>query len=247
MPGAEALDAVDGRRCWFERLCYAAEAGEWTLLRGAGSQGLGVPMGAERTSPAVASLSSVVRHNLMHWTAVDADAGEALDAADGVMVVPGTTVLFNRFKPDNVHHVLHDDLLPLYYTLLETGLLDRPAALLALDIFDPTSGVEFEALYRLLGTGAGANRTLLHHRRDLAVGKGLVCFEKVVVGLSKRSVWCGLPRRPKTCMDSYGGTAGISTGSTGCRGRWRCRAPQRRGSGGGRCGALPTLWRRGWA
>lgn len=30
--------------------------------------------------------------------------------------------LFKRFKPDNIMHVLHDDLLPLFHTLNEVGL-----------------------------------------------------------------------------------------------------------------------------
>ena len=32
-------------------------------------------------------------------------------------ILPDRLIIFKRFKPDNLMHVLHDDVLPLYFTL----------------------------------------------------------------------------------------------------------------------------------
>lgn len=83
-----------------------------------------VNLPSKRTSNAIVSLSGVSRHSAMLWTFSDADADAAL-AGRTIYYLSGTTTLIHRFKPDNIMHLLHDDLLPIYSTLAgDGGVLD---------------------------------------------------------------------------------------------------------------------------
>jgi hypothetical protein len=103
----------------------------------------GVP--ADRFAPALVTLGGVQDHNLLHFSFVDAPAAAVLDivvkgaesnrrkkggggegnndgvggVSGGVKVVTGPVLLLYRFKPDNIMHTIHDDVLPAIQTALE--------------------------------------------------------------------------------------------------------------------------------
>ena len=68
------------------------------------------------------SLSSVERHNIqyLHYDDVPASALQAVLDGRPLWMVKGPSHLFRRFKPDNIMHAIHDDVLPLYATLRAT-------------------------------------------------------------------------------------------------------------------------------
>jgi protein O-mannose beta-1,4-N-acetylglucosaminyltransferase len=72
-----------------------------------------------RFQPALVSLSSAERHNIqyLHYDDLPASALETVLAGRPLWMVGGLSHLFRRFKPDNVMHAVHDDILPLFSTL----------------------------------------------------------------------------------------------------------------------------------
>jgi hypothetical protein len=115
-------DSVDTRRCYAERMCVvkgelAAVIGPETVLEG-------VP--DDRFNPALLTLGSVQRHNVLHASFVDIPSG-VITSAPRVWVVRSPTLVMARFMPSNIMHALHDDVLPALHTLREIGIDGREA------------------------------------------------------------------------------------------------------------------------
>lgn len=90
--------------------------------------------------------------------------------------------LISRFKPDNIMHVIHDDLLPLYvtYSKICEGDVYKCTSKYRLAFLDGANPGPYYDWY-----------TLLSDKEPMFLDKEekMVCFEKVRVGLSKESVW----------------------------------------------------------
>jgi len=73
---------------------------------------------SDRFDPALLDMSTVANHSGQYFNYADvlAMTAEQLLGAS-TRLVGGTSLIFRRFHPDNLMHVLHDDLLPLYDTL----------------------------------------------------------------------------------------------------------------------------------
>ena len=73
---------------------------------------------SDRFDPTLLDLSTVANHSGQYFNYADvpATAADRLLGSD-TRVVDGQSLIFNRFHPGNLMHVLHDDLLPLYDTL----------------------------------------------------------------------------------------------------------------------------------
>ncbi|XDV39776.1 hypothetical protein PO909_008965 [Leuciscus waleckii] len=94
--------------------------------------------------------------------------------------VPDVTLILNRFNPDNLMHIFHDDLLPIYYTMQQYSDLDDEARLVFMEGWG--EGAHFD-LYRLLSS----KQPLL--KMQLKTFGKLMCFTKSYVGLSKMTTW----------------------------------------------------------
>ncbi|EDQ90956.1 uncharacterized protein MONBRDRAFT_31627 [Monosiga brevicollis MX1] len=170
----------DHRSCAFDHLCYDRNVDQFVFLRGPDSLAIGLsPRGPE---PLI-SLSSVERHNVQHWDFVDVDVDYLSTVSnDDIELVTVPALLYRRFKPDNIMHALHDDMLPLFATLLETwGVGRQDVQLVALDPFPSVLGTS--PLLDHLTT-----RPALH-LRDLSPQTRFVCFQRAHMGLSKRTTW----------------------------------------------------------
>lgn len=97
--------------------------------------------------------------------------------------IKGKTLIFSRFKADNLMHLLHDDIIPLYFTLDEIG--SKQISHLFLDdmwpqVFDSTlqfSQNIYSSLFpRLLS-------------KDQMSDNIIYCFEEAFVGLTKSMTW----------------------------------------------------------
>ena len=98
-----------------------------------------------------------------------------------------SSLIFKRFNPDNVMHVLHDDLLPVYHTLLmHAGIAAEDAAApfdLQLVMMEGWPPGPYMDLYQLL---TSFKPLLLG---DLVEGGRPVCFQEAYVGVSKATTW----------------------------------------------------------
>ena len=98
-----------------------------------------------------------------------------------------TTIILSRFKPDNIMHVLHDDVIPLHYTL--RLLLPKSDAkggydvrLLFMDDFDAHHS---EMLYKIFSSYP------IMHKVSLVTDfpHKLLCFNDAYAGLSRYTTW----------------------------------------------------------
>ncbi|MEW8547448.1 MAG: glycosyltransferase family 61 protein, partial [Candidatus Thiodiazotropha sp.] len=99
-------------------------------------------------------------------------------------------LLFNRFKPDNLMHVLHDDILPLYMTLKLISVVDgknhidiRNKPETKLVFFEGWEEGEFSQLYQLFSSNPIITKESLKSK-----GK-VICFRDAYTGVSKSTVW----------------------------------------------------------
>ena len=204
-------DSARTRSCRFKNLCYWPSNDEFLFFHGPETAIDGLP--TQRFDPAFLDLSSVSDHNTQHFEYTDLPAStlrprprtkekEFEESFRVGAYERGRHVVFNRFNPGNFMHVLHDDLLPIYFTLRQNQLIDCLTTgckyrLVAVDRHNDDDGSAYIDLYRLLVPFDDGILT----RKDLIqlgggggggggdAGSNLVCFEDAIVGLSKLSTW----------------------------------------------------------
>ncbi|XP_014664185.1 PREDICTED: protein O-linked-mannose beta-1,4-N-acetylglucosaminyltransferase 2-like [Priapulus caudatus] len=167
------------RLCWVHNLCYLPQQNEFVVFRGNKSRYHGVP--DDRFSPALQDFSSVRNHGANHFNFAE----YPLEAARNfnVQVVPGVTLAFNRFKPDNLMHAIHDDLLPMYETLLvDMQVPDVGAHDVRLAFMEGWDPGEYRQLYEIFSP----HRPVYRNELDW---NAMVCFEKVHAGLSRATTF----------------------------------------------------------
>ncbi len=166
------------RICRFDYLCYCTEAEEFVFFHSNASVML-PNLGPRRFQPALLDLSSVEDHNTQYFNFLELPAA-ALKFMPKPVFVPDVTLILNRFNPDNLMHIFHDDLLPIYYTMQQYSDLDDEARLVFMEGW--SEGSHFD-LYRLLSS----KQPLL--KEQLKTFGKLMCFTKSYVGLSKMTTW----------------------------------------------------------
>ncbi|KAK6326434.1 hypothetical protein J4Q44_G00020790 [Coregonus suidteri] len=166
------------RICRFDYLCYCAEAEEFVFFHSNSSFML-PNLGPRRFQPALLDLSSVEDHNTQYFNFLELPAA-ALKFMPKPVFIPDVTLILNRFNPDNLMHVFHDDLLPIFYTMRQYSDLDDEARLVFMEGWG--EGAHFD-LYRLLSS----KQPLL--KEQLRKFGKLMCFTKSYVGLSKMTTW----------------------------------------------------------
>uniref|UniRef100_UPI00398F82F3 protein O-linked-mannose beta-1,4-N-acetylglucosaminyltransferase 2 n=1 Tax=Pristiophorus japonicus TaxID=55135 RepID=UPI00398F82F3 len=166
------------RICRFESLCYSTEAEEFVFFHSNASVLL-PNLGSRRFQPALLDLSSVEDHTTQYFNFVELPVA-ALKFMQKPVFVPDVALIMNRFNPDNLMHIFHDDLLPIYYTMQQFPDLDQDSRLVFMEGWN--EGLHFD-LYKLL-----SNKQPLLREQLKSLGK-LLCFTKSYVGLSKMTTW----------------------------------------------------------
>ena len=175
------------RMCYFHNLCYLPDVDEFVFLHGNRSAYIGIP--DNRYDPALLDMSSVMDHNTQYFNYMDADAAKMQSVVDDAIVVKQTSLVFRRFHPDNLMHVLHDDLLPLFHTVSTLPFARSPGSnsLLPFDLqlvfmegWDPGP---FEDLYNTFSSAKP-----LYKSSMLSV-EFPTCFREAYVGISKSTTW----------------------------------------------------------
>ncbi|XP_029445235.1 protein O-linked-mannose beta-1,4-N-acetylglucosaminyltransferase 2 isoform X2 [Rhinatrema bivittatum] len=166
------------RICRFESLCYSTEAEEFVFFHSNASVML-PSLGSRRFQPALLDLSSVEDHNTQYFNFVELPVA-ALKFMPKPVFVPDVALILNRFNPDNLMHVFHDDLLPIFYTMQQFSDLDSESRLFFMEGWN--EGLHFD-LYKAL---TGKQPLLKEQLKTLG---RLLCFTKSYVGLSKITTW----------------------------------------------------------
>ncbi|XP_077347607.1 protein O-linked-mannose beta-1,4-N-acetylglucosaminyltransferase 2 [Lithobates pipiens] len=181
------------RVCRFESLCFSTEAEEFVFFHSNSS--IMLPnLGARRFQPALLDLSSVDDHNTQYFNFVELPAA-ALKFMPKPVFVPDVALIMNRFNPDNLMHVFHDDLLPIFYTMQQFPDLDMDSRLFFMEGWG--EGSHFD-LYKFM-----SNKQPLLKEQLKTLGR-LLCFTKAYVGLTKITTWYQYgfvqPQGPKANM-----------------------------------------------
>ena len=182
------------RICKFRNLCYHPLYDEYIFFHGPRTVLSGVPR--KRFDPALLDLSSVADHNIHYFNFVDFPI-TSLESFGNISFLEGTSVVFHRFMPDNIMHVIHDDLLPMYHTLRQFSFgsqsVDLNISLVMMEDWDP--GPYFD-LYGLF-----TNKMPLL-KKDLKQKNSMTCFLNAVVGITKATTWYqygfSIPQGPLT-------------------------------------------------
>lgn len=172
------------RQCRFKNLCYSKETDNFIFIYHENdSWEAGIPV--DRFSPALVDLSSVSNHNKFYFNYVElphTSLGNFLENKT-LTVIKGRTLIFGRFKPDNIMHLIHDDILPAYFT---NGELNALNSFFFYDQWPSNSHPDFSyshVLYRLLFENIS-----IFVKSDF-LENGLICFEEAFVGISKKTTW----------------------------------------------------------
>lgn len=176
------------RMCYFHNLCYLPDVDEFVFLHGNHSAYVGTP--DNRYDPTLLDMSSVTDHNTQYFNYMDTDAAKMQSVVAGAMVVEQTSLIFRRFHPDNLMHVLHDDLIPLFHTIStlpfvkntgqNSSLLPFNLQLVFMEGWDPGP---FEDLYNTFSSAKP-----LYKANMLSVDYP-TCFREAYVGISKYTTW----------------------------------------------------------
>ena len=169
------------RICKFRYLCYHPIEDEYLFFHGPETIIHGVP--SDRFNPALLDMSSVEDHNTQYFNYVDYPA-YSIDNFPNVTVIDDFSLIFHRFNPENIMHVFHDDLLPLYHTLRQFSRdmlsVDLGFTLVMMD--GRNEGTHFD-LYKLF-----TKKTLIL-KKELQKANHLTCFRHGVIGISKYTTW----------------------------------------------------------
>ena len=171
------------RICRFHNLCYFPKEDDFVFFHSPHSVVSGVP--ADRFSPTLLDMSSVHDHNMQYFNYVDLPASQA----GGLQIdfVDNLSLIYRRFNPDNLMHVIHDDLLPMYNTLQmilgnATGGRSEPFDI-QLVFMEGWSPGDYINLYEIFSTQKPVFKS------DLQSQSHITCFRDAYVGITKATTW----------------------------------------------------------
>ena len=166
--------------CHFHNLCYYSSYKDFVFVHGTDS----LVEGLHEGNVNILDLSSVDGHNKFSFSFVDVLSEKFQNVT--VQWVNETSLIFSRFKPDNLMHVLHDDILPLHHTVRWVSFMSGQVVS-SLDVqlvfMDDWGESEFDSMYEALTDLAPV------HKLDLDNSDQLVCFSDSFVGISKATTW----------------------------------------------------------
>ena len=169
------------RMCRFKNLCYNPMQDQFVFVHGDESVYHGLP--DDRFDPALLDLSTVQDHNMQYFNYVDLPLSSLAHFNVNMVEIP--SVIMKRFHPDNIMHVLHDDLLPLYHTLMMlTGEIDENSNFdFQLVFMEGWESGLFLHLYKLFSPYEPL------FKMDIQKHNNLTCFKNAYFGLLKDTLW----------------------------------------------------------
>lgn len=194
------------RRCKFRNLCYKADTKEFLVILDGKSFMSGVP--SDRFRPALAEISSVNDHNRYYFNYVEvlSQSFEKMRQQYKIHYVTDDTIIFGRFKPDNLMHLLHDDIFPLYTTMKQltmTGTGDQRFSIFFFDKWNDTFDYPMLQYAKSIYDKLIPAKSLLTSNQFS--GNQLLCFRNAHVGISKETTWYDYGfRQPQGPLPAHG-------------------------------------------
>lgn len=172
-------NAGDGKLCTFKNLCYAPFEKQFVFILRKDSIISGIYNKEELQN---IDLSSVDGHNLFKMKIAVVSENNSILSRKVFMESP--TFLLWRFKMDNIMHVLHDDIIPLYYTYMQicAGDLESCVNKYKLAFVDKYSESPLWEWYNIF-----SKLTPLYLSQENS--SSLICFPEIRAGLLRTSIW----------------------------------------------------------
>lgn len=183
-----------GLRCHFHNLHYSSQHKEFIFVLSPRSVVYGID--DIKSLQTMLFLSSVTGHNAFpfHVTIVPHDVFMSSYTS---RVISGKIFILARFKPDNLQHVFHDDLIPLYFSVKELcGGSDTCLNELIVVFSDDNERNVYWKFYHIL-----ARKILFLSELGSEDSQMWYCFKDANLGVNKVSVWYqygfGKPQGPQ--------------------------------------------------
>lgn len=172
---------ISQRTCHFVNLCYFSEQDSYLFFHSEKSLVENIP--SDRFSPTLLEVSSVRNHTYSYFNYVDMPVSASRLFQINWVATP--VLLIKRFKPDNLMHVIHDDILPIYHRLKLSNLAGNSSKRFYTTLLfdDSWEGGQFLKLYNIL---SDSQPILKSHLKDTS---NLTCFHSALVGLPKSTIW----------------------------------------------------------
>ncbi|XP_013383567.1 protein O-linked-mannose beta-1,4-N-acetylglucosaminyltransferase 2-like [Lingula anatina] len=168
------------RLCHFKNLCYSPHHERFVFFHSKHS----LIDGATQEGPALLDMSAVEDHNTQYFNYDDFPVAAA--GQFNISVIEEHCLIMNRFKPDNLMHIFHDDLLPLYHTLRTISHFNMAAMeRIRLVFMEGRDAGEFQYIYDKITN----HKPLLKMDFQNSLQDNLVCFQAATVGISKQTTW----------------------------------------------------------
>ena len=186
------LDLGD-HMCQFKNLCFDPYEMQFVFLHGSvNSEEISVQV-KHKIVESLLHASTVMGYKAKHYSVLFT---ASLDIySQHVAVISDVALMFQRFKPDNVMHVLHDDLIPLFHTLISLKLIpsfgsDKHKFPITLFLADEYSESEHYNIYNVFHeNGLFTMESLVTSFHKMPKTKSMVCFSDMYVGLLNSTVW----------------------------------------------------------
>lgn len=175
-------ERLNRRLCRFRSLCVLPSKQEFVFLHGPDTVVSGLEVTEDKR--AVVDLSSVENHNALQMLPTDVLASKVGELHPSIVMVDEPTLLLYRFKPDNLMHVVHDDLLPLFHTLMEvtTTTTSSSGSEVRVAFVDTWPEGPLSPLYALFTSHPPTSL-------DSYDENTLVCFKDAYAGLNRHTLW----------------------------------------------------------
>ncbi|KAK6177288.1 hypothetical protein SNE40_015415 [Patella caerulea] len=182
------------RICHFHNLCYHTKHKDFIFFQDKNSFHENLP--PERNFMNILDMSSVANHNL-HYFSLTTLPSHAINNFTISWINP-ISLIFNRFKLDNVMHVLHDDIFPLHHTLKQISFNTNNST----NFITPSDSSLHEKfdiqLVAMDGLEEDEDSLSMYHifsKHNLLTQEAIqqmsemVCFNDAYVGISKLTTW----------------------------------------------------------
>lgn len=171
--------------CQFENLCYNSAVEEFVMFRNELSTIENVNF---VDGSITIDMSTVKDHNALQVT-ISSLPSEVFSNFK-VKWVNDLTLGFSPFLPDNLMHMFHDDLIPMYHTLKLINMGNRPLprydrynVQLFLFMKDNLLDSETEQFYSIF------SKFRIKTKIDFEFHDGVICFSHIYLGLLKTTTW----------------------------------------------------------
>lgn len=158
--------------CRFQNLCYHRD--KFWYFNGVETVESGLP--SSSLGPLILDLSSVKNHNAKYFTYTNSSSRPTYLS---MHYIQKSSILFHRFNPDNLMHVIHDDLLPFFHMKRKYFPDNKNDEDIIAVWMEGRADGSFYNLYKLFMPNVLKKVEL----------NSFTCFKDLVVGVSKSVTW----------------------------------------------------------